>query len=711
MSRRSSGWACAMSPNSGATYRVSGVCCSTEEAVLRKALDRSLGSTGYIFNPVSCELRIPGGVSGDLIMETLRSAGFNGKPGGDTAADEPFLERHGDGITAGAAALLTLAGMAAGGVPSRVLLGSAIIIGGFRIIRRAFGSVRTRALDMNVLICAAVAGALAIGKWEEGAAVIVLFAVSLMLESYSGVRTRRALRSLMSLAPDTAAVIRDGRPSVVPADRVRRGDVALVRPGERVPIDGIVMEGRSTVDEAPVTGESARVEKDPGDTVYAGSLNGTGALRVRAVREAGESTLARMSRLIREAQEHRAPVQKSVDRFARVYTPSVLALAAAVAVIPPLFLADPAGVWLYRSLVLLVIACPCALVIATPVALVSAMTNAARSGVLIKGGTHIETLARVSVLALDKTGTLTTGTPSVTDVVPLGGRTGGEVLATVAALERDSEHHLAAAALRASERSPSPEPVPFVEKFEALPGRGIRGAIGGTTYFLGNRSLGREAGYLTPEVDAVLQGLDGEGKTSVILGTAGVPLGVVAFRDGVRHGGRSIVDRLRRGGISRVIMLSGDSEAAARAAGDDLGIHEVYGALLPQQKVEEIDRLKGEGGIVGMVGDGINDAPALAAASVGIAMGIAGSDATLDTADVVLMADNLSRLPHVFGLSRSTVRIIRQNIALAVCVKLAVLGLAMAGHASLWTAILADDGAALAVIFNALRMLAYRERL
>jgi len=469
------------------------------------------------------------------------------------------------------------------------------------------------------------------------------------------------------------------------------------------------MDGWSAVNEAPLTGEAAPVTKRAGDTVYAGSLNGTRSLRLRTICGAGESTIAHILSLLTQAQERRAPVQTSVDRFARVYTPAVLVLAFLVALLPPVFLGAPAGTWLYRSLVLLVIACPCALVIATPLAFVSALTNAARTGVLIKGGKHLEVLAHVTALALDKTGTLTTGSLSVTDVVPMDSRDRPEVLAMVAALESGSEHHLAAAALRASEGPPASGGSPTVKDFEALPGRGVRGIIGGKTYYLGNRLLSREAGFLTQEVDMALDKFDREGKTSVVLGEAGAPLGVVAFRDGVRFGGRGIIDRLRKGGLRRVIMLSGDHESAARSVAADLGIDEVRAGLLPANKVEEIEQLKGSGAVVGMVGDGINDAPALASSSVGIAMGIAGSDVALDSADVILMSDNLAHLPYLFGLSRSTLRIVRQNIALAVVVKLTVLLLALAGHATLWTAILSDDGAALAVIFNSLRLLTYRD--
>jgi len=677
--------------------------------VLRKSLDRDIGAGRYDYNPVSCELRVDPVVPGASVIAGLRAAGFGGKQSGEEESREPFLRRHAGGITAGVAALLCAGGIAAGGAASLVLLGASILVGGHRIVRRAIGSLRNRALDMNVLICVAVAGALAIGRWEEGAAVIVLFAVSLMLESYSSMRTRVALSSLMSLAPETASVLRNGRELVTAAADIHPGEIIVIRPGERVPLDGIVLDGRSTVDQAPITGESERVAKGTGDTVYAGSLNGTGALRLRTITPAGESTIARVLQLIGEVQERRAPFQTTVDRFARAYTPAVLGLSILVALAGSILPGASPGAWLYRSLVLLVIACPCALVIATPVAFVSALTNAARSGILIKGGGHLETLAKVSALAMDKTGTLTTGDPRVTDVVPLDAQTRGQLLATVAALEKDSEHHLATAALRASESEPSPESVPAVEGFEALPGRGVQGTIGGKTYFLGNRALSRESGFLTADVDAALRRFDGEGKTSIVLGTGGVPLGVVAFRDGVRHGGRRIIDRLRRGGIRRVVMLSGDSESAARPLGNDLGLDDVRAGLLPADKVREIERLREDGAVIGMVGDGINDAPALAAASVGIAMGITGSDAALETADVVLMSDDLGHLPYLFGLSRMTLRIVRQNVALALVVKLAVCGLALAGGATLWTAILADDGAALAVIFNALRILAYAD--
>ena len=428
------------------------------------------------------------------------------------------------------------------------------------------------------------------------------------------------------------------------------------------------------------------------------------------MRGAGESAIARIAALVEEAQKRRAPLQATVDRFARVYTPAVLILATLVAVVPPVATGAPFGDWLYRALVLLVIACPCALVIATPVAFVSALTRAARSGILIRGGRHIETLARLSAIALDKTGTLTTGSPAVTDVIPLDGGSRAELIALVAALEQHSEHHLAGAVLREAGRSGIPLPSARAESFEAIPGMGLRGTVGGTAYVLGNRALASREGFLTAEVGRALERCEREGKTAVVLGAGGRPLGVVAFRDGVRHHIRHVMEDVRALGVRRVLMLSGDRQRAAGAVGEDTGIEDVRAGLLPEEKVRAIEELKGEGETVAMVGDGINDTPALAAASVGIAMGVTGTDAALASADVVLMSDDLARLPYAIGLSRSTIAIVRQNIALALGVKLAMILLALAGPATLWMAILADDGAALAVILNALRILAYRYR-
>jgi len=676
-----------------------------EETVLRKALDRSLGGSRYAFSPVTCELRVSAEVAPNVVLNELHRAGFAGRQRGELPAHQPFLSRHAEGISVLSAAAAGIFGFLLGGIPGYVFLVVAIAIGGWRIPLRGFAAIRSGALDMNVLMSVAVVGAIAIGRWEEAAAVVVLFAVSLMLESYSNARSRRALGSVLSLSPASATVVRNGSESTVATADVVLGDIIVIRPGDRVPLDGVVMRGESTVDEAPVTGESSPVTKRKDATIYAGSLNGLGVLYVRTTRTAGDSSIARISSLVEDALERRAPVQWTVDRFARIYTPGVLALAVSVAILPPLALGAPFEPWLYRSLVLLVTACPCALVISTPVAIVSAMTRAARIGMLIKGGTHIETLSRVSTVAFDKTGTMTTGQMALTDILPLGPLGREELLPIVAALERNSEHHLAGAVIRSADHAAINYATLPVEEFQAVPGKGVRGRVAGRTYALGNRLLIGDEGVLSPEVEKVLRRCELEGKTAVVLAAEKAALCILAFRDGVRHHGRSAVEKLRKNGVRRIVMLSGDHEIASGAIAGELGIDELHAGILPTQKVEIIDRLKRDSGYVGMVGDGINDAPALAAASVGIAMGVAGSDAALETADVVLMSDNIAHLPYLFRLSKKTMTIIHQNIAFAIAVKTAVLLLALAGSATLWMAILADDGAAILVVLNALRIL------
>ncbi|HUI65184.1 MAG TPA: heavy metal translocating P-type ATPase [Bacteroidota bacterium] len=698
-----------MSPNRDMAYLVSGVCCSTEENVLRKALDRSLGGSRYVFSPVTCELKVSAEVAPKVVLNELHRAGFGGRQRGEMPSRKPFFSRHAEGISTLSAAVAGIVGIILGGIPGRVFLGVAMAIGGWRIPMRGFGAIRSGALDMNVLMSVAVIGAIAIGKWEEAAAVVVLFAVSLMLESYSNARSRRALGTVLSLSPASVTVVRNGRESTVATADVALGEVILIRPGDRVPLDGVVTHGESAVNEAPVTGESSPVTKREGASIYAGSLNGVGALHVRTTRVAGDSTIARISTLVERALERRAPVQRTVDRFARIYTPGVLALAVGVAILPPLAWGAPFEPWLYRALVLLVTACPCALVISTPVALVSAMSRAARTGMLIKGGTHIETLSRVSTLAFDKTGTMTTGQIALTDILPLSALGREELLSIVAALERNSEHHLAGAVIRLAEDSAVNYAAVPVEEFEAVPGMGVRGRIAGKSYILGNRLLSEEEGVLSPEVEGVLRRFESEGKTAVVLGADKLPLCVLAFRDGVRHHGRSAVEKLRKDGVRRLVMLSGDHEVASEAVAGELGIDELHAGILPAQKAEIINRLRRSSGYVGMVGDGINDAPALAAASVGIAMGVAGSDAALETADVVLMSDNIAHLPFLFRLSKKTMTIIHQNIAFATAIKTAVLLLALAGTATLWMAILADDGAAILVVLNALRILTSKD--
>jgi Cd2+/Zn2+-exporting ATPase len=693
-------------------YVVAGVCCSTEEGVLRKGLDASLGSENYEFNQLTMELTVAPGIQGARVLRGVRRAGFQARPIAGAREAASFLERHREGIATLTASAMTVAGLLLdeGGVPlpARTLLLGAILLGGWRILLKALAALRVRALDMNVLMTIAVAGALVIDRWGEAAAVIVLFSVALMLESYSTARTRKAVRSLLALSPRRCSVVREGREQTLAAEEVAEGETMVIRPGERIPLDGLVESGSSSVDQGVITGESEPVLRSPGLQVFAGSLNGRGVLTVRVTRRYEDTTLAHIVSLIEESQKQRAPVQQMVDRFARVYTPAVLVVAALVAILPPLLLQESGGVWFYRSLVLLVIACPCALVISTPVTLVSALTAAARQGVLVKGGKHLETLSRTSVVAFDKTGTLTEGQPRVTDVIALNGLSRAQILRIAAAVEHRSEHPLADAVVAEAVRSGVEFLDLAVEGFEALPGFGVRALVEGTEYTLGNDRLSGARGHHTREVEGHRERLAREGKTAVVLGRGAVPLAVIGLRDSARDRSRDALAALRAGGILHLVMLSGDTQEAAGRVARELGIEHASAGLLPEQKVEALRDLHRRYGPVAMVGDGINDAPALAAASTGIAMGVAGSDAALETADVVLMSDEIQKLPGLFSLSRQAMRIIRQNIALALGIKLVFVLLSVAGISTLWMAILADDGAALAVIANGLRLLRFR---
>jgi Cd2+/Zn2+-exporting ATPase len=710
MSKNSSASAFAMSRNDDAVYIVSGVCCSTEEGVLRKALDSSIGAGTYEFSSLTSELRLSAGASGELALRRLRQAGFDGREKHALVPPSPWLVRHGDVVVAALLVLLTIAGILMQGRGAMTCFAATVAMGGWRIFRRAVGALRTLALDMNVLMAVAVAGALAIGKWEEASAVVALFAISLALESYSNERTKTALRALMHLAPPQASVITPTGEQTMDAADVEPGMLVTVRPGERLPVDGIITDGASTVNEAPLTGESAPVSKEAGMPAYAGTLNGNGALVIRTTRRAGDSAIAHIAMLVEQSQSRRAPVQNLVDRFARIYTPAVFALAVLITAIPPLLFGADAGESLYRALVLLVIACPCALVISTPVAIISAVSRAAGSGILIKGGVHVETLSRVRAMAIDKTGTLTRGLPDITDVVPLNSLSRSDVIAAAAALESRSEHHFAGAVLRCARTAGIPFENLAVEGFEAAPGEGVRGRVGGIPYVLGTPAMHAKAGALTTEARDACNRFAREGKSGVILSSGKQPVAILAFRDGLRHGGSGALRTLRGMGIARIAMLSGDNREVTELIAAELGLTEVRAALLPGDKVRLIEEMKRAEGTVAMVGDGINDAPALAAASVGIAMGVAGTDAALETADVVLMSDDLHQLPFLFELSRRSMRIVRQNIVLALGVKLLFLVLALGGAATLWMAILADDGAALAVILNALRVLGTREK-
>jgi Cd2+/Zn2+-exporting ATPase len=569
--------------------------------------------------------------------------------------------------------------------------------------RKAWHALRLRALDINVLMLIAAAGAIALGQWSEAASVVFLFALAQALEARTLDRARLAVRALMDLTPAAATVRGPEGERMVSVDEITPGEVIVVAPGEKIPLDGEVIAGASEVNQAPVTGESLPVEKRPADEVFAGTINGRGALDIRVTRLRRDATIARIVHLVEQAQSRRAPAQTFVERFARVYTPAVIALAIGVAVIPPLAFGALWSDWIYRALVLLVVSCPCALVISTPVSIVAALAGAARKGVLIKGGAHLETTGRLRCVAFDKTGTLTRGVPEVTDVVALNGATSSEIVSLAAAVEQRSAHPIAGAIVKyAADAHITPAPGADVT---ALAGRGAEGDVAGSRVVLGNHRLFEERGLCSPAAHSRADALDATGRTAVLIAKDGEIVGIIAVADRPRDAVREVVDMLRSQGIESVVMLTGDSDGTARAIAKEVGVDEYRAGLMPHEKVAAVDDLRRRFGTVAMVGDGINDAPALASADVGIVMGAAGSDAAIETADVALMADDLLKIPYALRLSRATVRNIKMNLGISLAMKAAFVVAAVAGVATLWMAIVADTGASIIVIANALRLL------
>jgi Cd2+/Zn2+-exporting ATPase len=572
------------------------------------------------------------------------------------------------------------------------------MVGGWNFFPKGVRALGARSLDMNFLMTVAILGAIAIGETPEAAAIAFLFAIAELLESFAVDRARASVESLMELAPATAVVVRDGEERKIQAAELREGDIVILRPGDRVPADGNVVEGVSTMDQAAITGEPLPVEKAAGDPVFAATINREGWIRMRVARPAAQSTLARIVQLVEEAQGRRTRSERFIERFARWYTPTVALGAVLVAAFPPLALGAAAEPWILRGLTLLVIACPCALVISTPVAVVSGMTAAARRGVLVKGGIHLETLAEVRVVALDKTGTLTFGHPRVVGVHPMGGITEHEALARAAAVESRSEHPLARAIVEAAtERGLNGNR--DVTDFRSTPGKGAQARLDGVVHSVGSVDL---LDVVPPEPPSELLG---PGRTTVALGQAGQLLAWIALADQPREQAASAVGHLRRLGIEHIVMLTGDAASTGHQIGAAIGVDDVRAGLLPEGKVEAIRALEAEHGAVAMVGDGVNDAPALAAARVGIAMGAAGSDVALETADVALMGDDLDRLAYVLILSRRTRNVIRQNVAAAIAVKLVLAAGVPLGLVSLIAAVVIGDmGVSLAVTANALRL-------
>jgi Zn2+/Cd2+-exporting ATPase len=690
-------------------FKIEGMDCHEEVAILEGSLERLAGVEALDADLMGQRLRVKydaaklttAGIAEAVARTGMRAWLEHEEPQPTASGTQRLRFVIGSGVLLafGLAQHLVEASI----IPVWLPFAASIALGVVPLARRAVTSVRAAVLDINVLMLVAIAGAIALGEWGEAASVVFLFAVAQWLESRAMDRARGAIRALMELAPAEAVVRRRNVQTKIPVDDVLVGDIVLVRPGEKIPLDGRVSAGRSHVNQAPVTGESLPLEKEPGAEVFAGTINGRGALEIEVTRLRRDSTLARIIYLVERAQAQRAPTQTFVDKFARVYTPAVLTGALAVAFVPPMFFAGAWPDWIYRALVLLVISCPCALVISTPVSIVSALAAAARKGVLIKGGARLESLAAVKCIAFDKTGTLTKGQLRVENVISLNGVPSSEILRLAASLEAHSEHPIGRAILRRAEEAGITILPP--ERFQALPGRGAEGLVGGVNVVIGSHRLFEERRMCSAATEHALDTFANDGVSTVIVGANGRTLGVIGVADEIREAARGTIDMLRTQGIEHIAALTGDHQPAAQALARSLGVDTCRAELLPEDKVTAVQELRSRYGALAMVGDGVNDAPALASADVGIAMGAAGTDAALETADVALMSDELAKIPYAIRLSRATSRNIRMNIAFSILLKSAFLAMAITGTATLWMAVVADTGASLIVIANALRLL------
>jgi Cd2+/Zn2+-exporting ATPase len=684
-------------------FRVGGMDCASCGTAIERAVEGLEGVGRVQVDVMKGTVRIARAAShgdGDVVR-AIQAAGYSVRDASVTGAPRQMGRLVAAGLSGSLLGAGLLVGWLGGPVPPVPFLAGSVVAGGWYVVPKGLRGLRGGSLDINFLMTIAAIGAAVIGEWSEAAAAMFLFSVAQLLEGWAMGRARRAISALMQLTPQQATVHRDGRDIVVPVGSIVPGEVMVVRPGERIPLDGIVRTGASALDQSPITGESMPVDKGAGDEVWAGSINSYGGLEVEVTHGFRDTTLSRILHAVEEAQASRAPSQTFVDRFARIYTPAVVALAVLVAVLPPLLAGADGPTWLYRALALLVIACPCALVISTPVTIVSGLTGAARAGVLIKGGAQLEAAGAVTAVLLDKTGTLTEGRPVVTEVIALDGVAQDEVLRLAAALERHSEHPVARAIVQAARQRGLATPP--VADFVALPGRGARAIVEGRELHIGNTRICADLGTCHPLVHDTMSRLEAGGRTAVLVTTGTAALGVLAIADRARSGAGDSIAALREAGVRRVEMLTGDSEPVATAIGGVLGLDRIRWGLLPSDKQAAVRELRSAGERVAVVGDGVNDAPALAAADVGIAMGAAGTHVALETADIVLMGDDLHQVAATIRRSRRTGRIIRQNIAFSLAIKAAFLALAVMGQATLWMAVAADMGASLAVIANGLR--------
>lgn len=691
-------------------FRIEAMDCPTEQTLIQNKLGKLTGVQQLEFNLINRVLGVTHILpSTTPIIDAIKSLGMHAEPleqGVEAPPPVPEKKPWWPLAVSGVGALLAEVIHFTAAAPNWVVAVIALISilsGGLSTYKKGWIALKNLNLNINALMSIAVTGAILIGQWPEAAMVMFLFTVAELIEAKSLDRARNAISGLMQMTPEQATVLQaDGSWVTREVKAIELGARVRVRPGERIALDGEVLAGNSTIDQAPITGESLPVEKTIGDKVFAGTINQAGSLEYAVTAAANNSTLARIIHAVEQAQGARAPTQRFVDSFSKIYTPAVFILALAVAVIPPLFMNALWFDWIYRALVLLVVACPCALVISTPVTIVSGLAAAARKGILVKGGVYLEGGYKLDYLALDKTGTITHGKPVQTDYLSLGPAAEASAPSIAAALAGRSDHPVSRAIADAAvDKQFAPL---VVDNFEALGGRGVRGEINGQLYHLGNHRLVEDLGLCSPALEEKLFALEKQGKSVVLLLDPSGPLALFAVADTVKESSREAIHQLHDLGI-KTVMLTGDNVHTAEAIAAQVGIDEAKGDLLPTDKLQAIEALYAKGHIVGMVGDGINDAPALARSEIGFAMAAAGTDTAIETADVALMDDDLRKIPAFIRLSRQTSSILKQNIALALVIKAIFLGVTFAGLATMWMAVFADMGVSLLVVFNGLRLL------
>lgn len=702
-------------------YRVNGFTCANCAATFEKNVKNLEGVHNAQVNFGASKITVYGETS---IQDLEKAGAFENlkvtpeKKAPDDADDkkEPFLKKYLN-------VLLSILFLAVG-ITSQIINGegntlsiiayaTSMVVGGYALFKVGFMNLLRLQFDMKTLMTVAVIGAAIIGEWLEGAIVVILFAISEALERFSMDKARQSIRSLMDIAPKEALIRREGQEMMIRVDDIKIGDIMIVKPGQKIAMDGIVVNGYSSVNQAAITGESVPVEKGEQDEVFAGTLNEEGLLEIEVTKHVDDTTIAKIIHLVEEAQGERAPSQAFVDKFAKYYTPAIMVIATLIASVPPLFFQASWETWIYQGLAVLVVGCPCALVISTPVSIVTAIGNAAKHGVLVKGGVYLEESGALKAIAFDKTGTLTKGEPAVTDFKVYDQQTQEQdLLSIITALEYHSQHPLASAVMKKAEQEQISYEEIAVEDFNSITGKGIQGVVNGTTYYIGSPKLFADTLQLNvpAHIREDIASLQEQGKTVMVTGTKQSILAIVAVADEVRESSKGVIQKLHELGIKKTIMLTGDNESTAAAIGSHVGVTDVRAELLPQDKLDVIKQLRTEYGQVAMVGDGVNDAPALAASTVGIAMGGAGTDTALETADVALMGDDLSKLPFTMRLSRKALTIIKQNISFSLSIKALALLLVIPGWLTLWIAILSDLGATLLVTLNGMRLLRVKDK-